>query len=343
MMELGTREILLAVGLLLIVVIVLDGIRRIRQSSHGQIRMARRQRVFEDEGEYEPYAAEQLGQKRVRDRDTREEPKLRSTVLTRPEPVAFEPEDDHLTDREAYQQHEPYSEHKSYQTGAAQHGHESHPDLQDRYEEEQAELMLGAPQQEAFNLGNKPLGNKSETPLVAEREPGRRPSAERPVKREPARDRRNAARDQSPVPEVVALHVMAPVGAPFRGDDLLGELMANELRYGSMKIFHRHQAAEGVGPILFSLANSVKPGTFDLNTMSDFSTPGVSFFMALDDVDDPSDAFEQMLGAAYNLSEGLGGELKDESRSAFTRQTEDHCRQRIKEFERRRLYRSTEL
>lgn len=337
MMELGTREILLAVGLLLIVVIVLDGVRRMRQSSQGRIRMARRQRVFDDDGgEYDPYAGELPGRVRVRERDAREEPQVSSTVSVRPRtgPI-LEPEDEPLPDRESHDP-EPYDH--------------------DLYEEEQGELALGVPQQEALNLGDEPEPSS----IVPDEPAHRKASQKSPVpQRNPVppqrnqgsqrsqapqrRGQREAARSDGPPPEVMAMHVMAPPATPFRGDDLLNELMANDLRYGSMKIFHRHQGRDGVGPVLFSLANSVKPGTFDLNAMDAFSTPGVSLFMALDDVDDPSDAFEQMLEAAHNLAGGLGGELKDESRSALTRQTEDHCRQRIKEFERRRLYRTTDL
>lgn len=413
-MELGTREILLAVGLLLIVVIVWDGIRRIRQSGHGQIRMARRQRVFDedDDGSYDPYGGELPSGVRVRERDAREAPMVRSRGPVRPQP-AVDDEDDPLLRPATRTRREPGTSRPVRGRDAAFsaqpadiHGYDELP----FDEEEQHELVLDMPQQEALNLGedtereppltatrvrrrrdqaaapaeafeqdgpqaSQPRGVRHEdlhetpesvsaterpdlaetTPAVERNTAARQAPAARkapPRQREPAGQRVPAGqrapaaqrepRDDGPMPEVIALHVMAHDGH-FRGNDLLDEFMANDLRYGSMKIFHRHQDEDGVGPVLFSVANSVKPGTFDLNAMDEFSTPGISLFMALDDLKNPTDAFEQLLGVAHNLAAGLGGDLKDESRSALTRQTEDHCRQRIKEFERRRLYRTTPL
>ena len=49
-------------------------------------------------------------------------------------------------------------------------------------------------------------------------------------------------------------------------------------------------------------------------------------------------SFELMVDAARTIAETLGGELKDEQRSVMTRQTIEHCRERIRDFERRRLF-----
>jgi cell division protein ZipA len=40
-----------------------------------------------------------------------------------------------------------------------------------------------------------------------------------------------------------------------------------------------------------------------------------------------------MLAAAASIKVALDGEFKDENRSVFTRQTVEHCRQRIQDFE----------
>ena len=47
----------------------------------------------------------------------------------------------------------------------------------------------------------------------------------------------------------------------------------------------------------------------------------------------------QMADTARAIAETLNGELKDEQRSVMTRQTLEHCRQRIRDFERTRLFR----
>jgi cell division protein ZipA len=133
--------------------------------------------------------------------------------------------------------------------------------------------------------------------------------------------------------EVIIINVMAKPGYHFFGEDLLPVLQYCGLRLGSMNIFHRHADADGHGPVMFSMANIVKPGTFSLGAMQEFSTPGLSFFLQLPNPHGNMKAFEQMLATANTIRQALEGDLKDEQRSVFTRQTMEHCRQRIRDFE----------
>jgi len=104
-----------------------------------------------------------------------------------------------------------------------------------------------------------------------------------------------------------------------------------------MDIFHRHESMAGNGEVLFSMANALKPGTFDLDDIEGFSTRAVSFFLSLPGPRHPKQAFDVMVAAARKLAHELGGELKDDQRSVMTAQTIEHYRQRIVEFERRQL------
>lgn len=150
----------------------------------------------------------------------------------------------------------------------------------------------------------------------------------------------NLASKQPAEPEeVLIINVMAHKGEMLNGADLLDVILQCGMRYGSMDIFHRHSDAKGEGALLFSMANMVKPGTFDLDAMDEFETPGVSLFMTLPIDADSMQSFELMVDTAQAIAEGLNGELKDEQRSAMTRQTLEHCRQRIRDFERMRLFR----
>lgn len=133
--------------------------------------------------------------------------------------------------------------------------------------------------------------------------------------------------------EVIVINVMAKPGYHFFGEDLLPVLQYCGLRLGSMNIFHRHADVDGHGPVMFSMANIVKPGTFSLGEMQEFSTPGLSFFLQLPNPHGNMKAFEQMLATANTVRQALEGDLKDEQRSVFTRQTMEHCRQRIRDFE----------
>jgi cell division protein ZipA len=139
--------------------------------------------------------------------------------------------------------------------------------------------------------------------------------------------------------EVLVINVMSVGNDRFRGDELLDVIVDCGMRYGDMQIFHRHHQANGKGPLLFSMANMVKPGTFELNAMDEFETPGVSLFMTLPMQSNSMEAFNIMADTAMAIADHLGGELKDEHRSVMTAQTLEHCRQRIRDFERKLLSR----
>lgn len=150
----------------------------------------------------------------------------------------------------------------------------------------------------------------------------------------------NLAEKQPAEPEeVLIINVMAHKGEMFNGGELLDIILKCGMRYGSMDIFHRHSDTKGEGALLFSMANMVKPGTFDLDAMDDFETPGISLFMTLPINADSMQSFDLMADTARVIAETLNGELKDEQRSVMTRQTLEHCRQRIRDFERMRLFR----
>lgn len=137
--------------------------------------------------------------------------------------------------------------------------------------------------------------------------------------------------------EVFVINIMAPKGFYFAGQDLLELAVEAGFRLGEMNIFHRHHRMDGSGPILFSMANIVMPGTFDLQKMSEFKTPGVSMFLTLPCSAKSMDAFELLYGTADYLADNLGGDLKDEQRNKLTAQTVEHYRQRIRDYERQSL------
>jgi|TARA_B110000444_G_scaffold41035_1_gene36966 cell division protein ZipA len=174
------------------------------------------------------------------------------------------------------------------------------------------------PEQQGFDLDHSIFASRDdelddlEAPVaVPEPEPVKPPSTESPQ-------------------DVLVMHLMANKGEMLNGGDLLEASVEVGLRYGAMKIFHRHLKDDGSGAVLFSMANLLNPGTFDLNTMAKITTPGVTLFMALDDIDDPSGAFEIMIEAVNTMAEKLPLNVMDESRSSMTAQTIDHYRQRAK-------------
>ena len=148
-----------------------------------------------------------------------------------------------------------------------------------------------------------------------------------------------------PLPEdkIIMIYIMSPPGGRFTGNDVRRAVEAAGLRYGNMSIFHRlldpdNQDSDAV----FSLANSVEPGTFDLDTLEDFSTPGLTLFMQLPGPLNGITALDSLLAAAHIVATELHGELRDQSRSVLSKQTIEHLHSDIIEYQRRqRLARAT--
>ena len=130
--------------------------------------------------------------------------------------------------------------------------------------------------------------------------------------------------------EVLVMHLMANKGETIDGQQLLDGVLAAGFRFGGRKIFDRHIGDQGSGEILFSLANVANPGTFDLNTIAQLQTPGVTLFMDLEQLTDPVAAFDTMIKSVDSLVAQLHLNVQDESRSSMTKQTIDHYRQRAR-------------
>lgn len=136
--------------------------------------------------------------------------------------------------------------------------------------------------------------------------------------------------------DVIVFNLMAKSGYVFDGEMLLAVLVEEGMKLGEMDIFHRHLDDDGDAPVLFSLANMVVPGTFNLSKMAEFVTPGVSMFLSLPIAADGIAAYENFVVTASNLATKLDGDLKDENRSVLTKQAIEHARQRVMEYERKR-------
>ncbi|MDR5867334.1 cell division protein ZipA [Halomonas koreensis] len=141
--------------------------------------------------------------------------------------------------------------------------------------------------------------------------------------------------------ELIVISVMSRDEDGFSGTALLDLMLACGLRYGrDMGVFHRFETEDPGSALQFSMVNVVKPGTFPIEAMDDFRTPGVTLLMPLPGASDTSAAFEAMVETAMVIVRHLGGELKDEQMSVMTAQTVEFARQRVQEFERRhRLHR----
>ncbi|WP_412460397.1 cell division protein ZipA [Pseudomonas sp. SC11] len=290
-MEIGLREWLILIGIIVIAGILFDGWRRMR-GGKGKLKFRLDRsysNVADDEG-----SAEVLGPARVL--DTHKEPELDETDL----PSMSAPS------REREREAKPAK--------AAKRGKRAASDAP------AADLKLSAEPREPDLFADESDDYSADT----SRNSGFATS-------------NNAAKELPPVEEVLVISVISRDEGGFKGPALLQNILESGLRFGEMDIFHRHESMAGHGEVLFSMANAVKPGIFDLDDIDHFSTRAVSFFLGLPGPRHPKQAFDVMVAAARKLAHELDGELKDDQRSVLTAQTIEHYRQRIVEFERRAL------
>lgn len=139
---------------------------------------------------------------------------------------------------------------------------------------------------------------------------------------------------QMPVERIVTLFVVAREGTSFNGPDLIVAAEKAGLEFGDMGIYHRLvDGKRELGPI-FSVANMLKPGSFDLGRLDALRTPGLSFFMTLPAPLPALDAWDTMLPTAQRLAELLDGQVLDEERNALGRQRIAHIRDELRGWDR---------
>jgi len=137
--------------------------------------------------------------------------------------------------------------------------------------------------------------------------------------------------------DVLILNVIAEDNNDLDGATLLPVLLTLGFKFGDMNIFHRHVDAAGQGAVLFSLANMVQPGHFDIDNMEQFTTQGISLFMTLPHKNGNMETFNIMLNAAAKIAEEFNGQVLDGDRSTLTKQSTQQYVQRIRELERKML------
>jgi len=133
---------------------------------------------------------------------------------------------------------------------------------------------------------------------------------------------------------IVTVYVAAPDGQPFAGSDIIVAAEKTGLIYGHLGIFHRMPATNSEYGAVFSVANMVRPGRFDMAQIQSLRTPGLSLFMVLPNAQSALDAWDAMLPTAQRLAELLGGQVLDEERNALGRQRIQHLRDELRAYDR---------
>ena len=309
-MEVGAREWFIVIGILLTLGIVLDGIRRSRNSGYGSIKMSRSMPKSDDNPLPDENFSSELPSGGGRVVSYRDEEK--ASVLNNQHREQYEPSSSK----------KPPASELNEQT--ALNLDETVPMLMEVEGEDPNDPLFAPTDERTEPHFNSDLGPQthSQAQQIAPKASDQQPAS--------------SANTPNDIPdEVLVFNIMSRQGEHFAGQALLDALLQNHLRFGEMNIFHRHSDSNGEGPVLFSCANMVVPGTFDLDAIESFSTPGISLFMTLPINYDSIAAYELLVQSAKNISERLGGDLKDENRSVMTAQTIEHGRQRVQEFTRK--------
>jgi len=139
-------------------------------------------------------------------------------------------------------------------------------------------------------------------------------------------------------PLVLSVTVLANEDEFFNGPEIKEALEAEDLTHGEMQIFHFHErgkeAVSGNGDAVFSVANMLEPGIFDIEKLDGMQTPGLMLFCQLPGPLEGEDALELMLDKGRGLAVRLHGQMCDDKRNLFTTQAKNHYLDRIAVFSR---------
>ncbi len=299
----GIREWMIVIGILLLLAVLLDGLRRMRRERHDQLSVAAKMSggaKREDDdfalGDVESPAAVSV-----------------PTSTGRIEPSVNDADAADYFEQEGEQEVEQKLEQEGEQDHAAGTARAKAPTKQQSQRSPEVEPAARPKPKQKAAAKSKPKAAEQKQNID------------------------QAASSEQPVKEIIIANVRSTNDIGFNGADLLQILLACDMRFGKHKIFHRHEHKNGTGAIQFSMANAVEPGVFNLNNIEEFHTTGVTFFLSLPGPEDPIKAFDYMVETAQCLASNLGGELRDADKCSMTAQTLEHHRQRVQEFERLQL------
>jgi len=128
--------------------------------------------------------------------------------------------------------------------------------------------------------------------------------------------------------KLVTVHVAAQRDGLFRGTDLKKLFDQHGYEFGAMSLYHCSLDDDKV----FSVANMMKPGTFEEGNMAAFQTPGITLFMRLPISLDADVAFDFLIREAQELAQELDGQLRDVNRNPLSDQTIQHMREDVQQY-----------
>lgn len=118
--------------------------------------------------------------------------------------------------------------------------------------------------------------------------------------------------------DMITFYVVSAEGYQFEGEHVVQCLEALGFEYGEYNIFHRHKhLGNSNSPVIFSVANMMQPGVFDLNNLKDFSTIGLVLFMHLPTDGNLRTNLRLMLQCTERLASALNGFVLNDRHEIF--------------------------
>ncbi len=143
-----------------------------------------------------------------------------------------------------------------------------------------------------------------------------------------------AVKKELPKELIIAINIRAIRDVGFQGTDIFAAMEQLGIQHGKMNIFHHYGIEKApTTDAVFSIANLLKPGTFNPSDMESFSTPGLIAFMQLPGALGGRVAFELMLHYTQRLATILHGRLEDDRKQPVDAELIDFIRHSIDEFE----------
>ena len=134
--------------------------------------------------------------------------------------------------------------------------------------------------------------------------------------------------------KIVSLYVAARAGHTLRGEDIVVAAEKTGLTFGHMNVFHRLVENHPERGPIFSMANIMQPGSFDMATIRELETPAIAFFLTLPAPITALEAWEKLLPNVERMAELLNGVVLDDSRNTLGRQRIQHIREELRGYDR---------
>ncbi|MCP8351992.1 cell division protein ZipA C-terminal FtsZ-binding domain-containing protein [Candidatus Synchoanobacter obligatus] len=125
------------------------------------------------------------------------------------------------------------------------------------------------------------------------------------------------------LPELVTIYLIPE--QPINGHELLKFFLSHRLQYNDYQIFD----LPGPQHNQFSIATLSAPGTFDLNTMSEETFSGLSFFLQPRQSDTPLEDFDTLCRILFDAKDTFSGTLQSTNKTEITLEALRDLREKI--------------